>query len=298
MKTALITGSEGFVGPHLADLLRKTGHRVMLFDAKWGNDILDYEEIRRFLETEEPDLVFHLAAQAYVAESVMDPRRALSVNLGGTHNLLRALRAVGSQARVLLAGTSEEYGYETQPAETVTEESPCLPTTVYGVSKLAATTLGQVYARQFGMHVVCTRAWNHTGPGQSSRYALSAFARRIAQVEQAGGTVRVGNLDAVRNYTDVRDVVEAYRLLINAEPGIYNVASPYTGKMSWFLDILRDQATCDVPVQPDTSLWRPSHSERFPMPNCSKTENAVMWESRLSMNRTMGDLLQYWRDRT
>lgn len=296
-RKAIITGGMGFVGQHLHEQLVGAGWDVIIVDLALDTSVLDYEYIRCLLEHEEPDAVFHLAAQAYVAESVVDPNRAMQVNLHGTETVLRALRAIGSQAHVLITGTSEEYGYETQPADVVTELSPGLPSTVYGASKLAATALGQAYHYQYGMHVVCSRAWNHTGPGQASRYALPAFARRIVRAELTGEAIQVGNLDAIRNYTDVRDVVAAYILLIDAEPGVYNVANPMnTAKMSVFLDMMCEHARRPIAVMENERLWRPSHSMKFPEPDISKICKLTEWRPRISMKTTLQDLLTYWRN--
>jgi GDP-4-dehydro-6-deoxy-D-mannose reductase len=224
----------------------------------------------------------------------------LDVNLTGAHNLLKAVRNTGCRARVLLAGTSEEYGYANQPGPTVHELSPTLPTTPYGVSKLAATTLGQVYAQQHGMDVICTRAFNHTGPGQPSVYAVPAFARRVAEAELTGRPVEHGNLDAVRNYTDVRDVVRAYidLLRLNAPAGIYNVASPYTVSMKEILDMLVGLAKTPVTLVQSDTLWRPSGSDVFYPPDTTKIQDAIGWETHHNLcGGTLRDLLNYWRGR-
>jgi GDP-4-dehydro-6-deoxy-D-mannose reductase len=297
-RVALITGSSGFVGQHLIKALVARGWGILHYDLTEGQDICDYEQLRSVLEHENPDAVFHLAAQAYVAESTVDPERTMRVNTQGTHTLLRALHATGSRAHVLLAGTSEEYGYESQPGNLVTELSPCFPMTVYGASKLAATALGQVYHEQYGMHIVCSRAWNHTGPGQSGRYALSAFARRIAESEVTGNAIRVGNLKAVRNFTDVRDIARAYIELIDADPGIYNVANVNGSyEMAALLDMMLEQATRNIPVMEDPHLWRPSSSEHFPAPVIAKLATHTRWEPEIGILTMLADLLDYWRDR-
>lgn len=297
MPVALVTGSRGFVGTHLLRALVAAGYSTVPFDLQAGDDVRDYEQIRLAVETTQPDLIFHLAAQAYVAESMTDPRRTLDVNTVGTLNLLEAARNTGCRARILLAGTSEEYGYNNQPGPTVHELSPTLPTTPYGVSKLAATTLGQVYAQHHGLHVVCTRAFNHTGPGQPAQYALPAFARRVAVAERTGQPVAHGNLDAVRNYTDVRDVVRAYigLLVEGAAPGIYNVASPYTFQISKLLDLLAGHASAPVPLVADDALWRPSGSDVFYPPDISKIYDAIGWTPQISISDLLRDLLDYWR---
>lgn len=298
MTTALITGGTGFVGRYLTDHLQEQGWRVVPYDLANGYDVRDFERLRTAVDSVRPDYVFHLAAQAYVAESVMDPERTLNVNIIGTHNLLMALRHTGSRARVLLAGTSEEYGYENQTGPEVTEDSACWPTTTYGASKLAAGQLGLVYARAYGMPVVVTRAFNHTGPGRPAVYADSAFARRIVAVERGlEPVVAHGNLDAVRNYTDVRDIVRAYRLAVDLPSGVYNLCSDYTVSMQWILDTLLGHAQCEVPTKLDDALWRPSGSAVFHPPSRARFEQATGWQPEIPLEQTLAGVLDYWRER-
>lgn len=299
MRTALITGSGGFVGPYLTSELEvHGGWKLHHFDLKLGHDIRDYEQIRAAVENLQPDYVFHLAAQAYVAEGVSDPRRAMDVNAVGTLNLLEAVRHTGCRAKILITGTSEEYGYEDQPGPEVTEDSPCMPATPYGVSKLAASTLGLSYAKQHGLHVVVTRAFNHTGAGRPAQYADSAFARRIAKAERDGSEVLHGNLDAVRNYSDVLDVVRAYRLAIDLPSGVYNVCSDNSVSMKWVLDTLVGFAANSVRTRLDESLYRPSGSAVFHPPSHAKLTAATGWEPQIPLEQTLRDVYTYWQERS
>lgn len=298
-RTALITGGAGFVGRHLYGLLRDHGWRVVTYDLVDGDDIRDYERLRACIDRVQPDAIWHLAAQAYVPEAGTDPRRGIDVNVLGTLNLLEAVRHTGSRARIMLAGTSEEYGYETQDADTITEQSPARPTSVYGVTKLAAGQLGLTYARTYSMPVVVTRAWNHTGPGHPPTYAVPSWARQIARVE-AGvqDVVRYGNLDARRSYLDVRDVVEAYRLAIDLDPGVYNVAGDRVVTMREVLDLLVGIARVPVPLEQDPGLYRPGvaqGSARFPTPDASRLVDACGWKPQVPLEQTLADVLDYWR---
>ena len=158
MKRVLITGGSGFVGNHLISKLKNTESNLGLyeienFDLKQGKDIRDYEQIRKAVDEFQPDLIFHLAAQAFVPESSFNPNRGFAVNLNGTLNLLEAVRQVGLQPRILVAGTSEEYGYDRDDLE-LTEESVAIPTTPYGVTKLAATTLSLTYVRNYNLNIL------------------------------------------------------------------------------------------------------------------------------------------------
>ncbi|WP_213451572.1 GDP-mannose 4,6-dehydratase [Rhizomonospora bruguierae] len=296
MTTALITGGAGFVGGYLREHLRAQGWETASFDLRDGHDVRSYEQVRFAVDALQPDYVFHLAAQAYVAESGMDPERTLAVNVTGTHNLLLALRNTGCRARVLLAGTSEEYGYEHQPGPEVTEDSPTRPTTAYGTSKLAATHLGLVYAQAYGMPIVVTRAFNHTGPGRPPQYADSAFARRVVAVERGqAAVVAHGNLEAVRNYTDVRDIVRAYRLAIDLPSGIYNLCSDYTVPMAWILNTLLGAAEGTVPTRQDDALWRPSGSAVFHPPSAVRFHALTGWKPQIPLEQTLAEVLDYWR---
>lgn len=298
MRKVLITGSAGFVGTHLRNVLENSSsdigsYEVATFDYKDGNDIRDYEQIRFAVDHFQPDLIFHLAAQAYVPEASMNPTRAFSVNLTGTLNVLEAVRQTGHQSKILIAGTSEEYGYDRDDLD-LTEESVATPTTPYGVSKLAGTTLAMTYARNFQMQVVATRAWNHIGPGASPSYAVSAFAKRIAEAEKYGTAVRHGNLESIRNYTDVRDILSAYLKVIECEPGIYNVAGNNTVSARWILDKLASFVDKPITYEANDKLYRPM-SLKFPAPNVNKLKAATGWKQAFDMDETLEGILNYWR---
>jgi GDP-4-dehydro-6-deoxy-D-mannose reductase len=298
MPTALVTGADGFVASYLISDLIDQGVNVVAFDVRsLGDDIRDYETVRRVVEETVPDYVYHLAAQTWPRESITDPRRALEVNTIGALNLLEALRHTGSQAKVLLAGTSEEYGYDTQPMDRpLTEEARCWPTTPYGVSKLAQTHLGMTYARQYGLHVVCTRAFNHSGPGQPAIYAASSFAKRVAQVEKGIiDKVSHGNLTAMRNFTHVSDVVKAYRLVIDAEPDIYNVCSHENWTMEEILQTLVSFSDRDITTEMDPALKWGDSNQTFPTPSYDKLYVATSWQPTLGVAHMLNEMLDYWR---
>ena len=294
----LVTGSAGFVGNHLQAALEADGHLVAGFDLRHGLDIRDYEQVRTAVEAFEPDRVFHLAAAAWPGESLTDPQRHLDVNATGTLNLLRAVRAAGSDARVLLAGTSEEYGYEGWPdGYVITEDSPCRPTTPYGASKLAATSMGMVFARRHGLRVVATRAWNHTGPGRQAVNAESAFARRIVAVERGQADhVPHGGLSSMRNFSDVRDVIAAYRIAVEQPPGIWNVCSRETCSLRVIMGMLVDMSSVPgAALKEAPGLGTPDRGA-FPAVSADKLR-AAGWGPRIPLEVTLRDLLEYWRSR-
>jgi GDP-4-dehydro-6-deoxy-D-mannose reductase len=299
MLKVLITGGNGFVGRHLQEYLRNTvgekgEYTISIFDLSLGDDVRNFESIRTRIDQFQPDYVFHLAAQAYVPESTMNPRRGFETNLTGTLNVLESVRQTGMHSRILVSGTSEEYGYDRDDLE-LTEESVAKPTTPYGVSKLAATTLCSTYSRIYGINIVVTRAWNHIGPGASPSYAVSAFAKRVAEAEKFGTIINHGNLDAVRNYTDVRDIVRAYRLAIDLESGIYNLASQNTVSTREVLSQLTKMAVTQVQTNENPHLFR-QMSDKFPNPNYSKFSSMTGWEPKIEMNETLRDTLNFWRE--
>lgn len=295
----MITGAGGFVGPHLRKLLENQGHTVQGCTLA-GCDVRDFETVRHMISEFQPDKIFHLAAVSWPGESLRNPRRVFEVNTTGALNVLDAVRTTGSHAKILITGTSEEYGYERpDPDEILHEESVCLPTTPYGASKLAATTAGQAYARRYGMHVVCTRAWNHTGWGRQAANAESSFARRIVAVERGQAQfVMHGDLSAVRNFTSVRDVVKAYSLVIDAEPGIYNVCSDINVTMSEIMSVLMTLSRLDRYtgllkedpnlVHRDQSVW--------PVPSNQKIHEATGWTPEVSFTSMLSDVMSYWRN--
>ena len=296
---ALVTGSAGFVGQHMTRILTGDGLTVNGFDLFSGNDVRDYEQVRQVIDRFEPDLVFHLAAVSWPRESLTDPRRSFDVNVTGAVNILEAVRNVGSHARIMLAGTSEEYGYEGRAGEFLTEDSACRPASPYGVSKLAAGLLGMVYARRYDMPVVAMRAFNHSGAGRQACNAESAFARRIVAVERGqADKVLHGDLSSVRNFSNVRDVIAAYREAIWQEPGIWNVCGNDDGTvtMRQMMDMLTEMATVPVLLEQDFRLGGPAE-RGFPVPVHDKLTKACGWEPRVPLEETLSEVLDYWRSR-
>ncbi|HEX3550214.1 MAG TPA: NAD-dependent epimerase/dehydratase family protein, partial [Candidatus Elarobacter sp.] len=231
----LVTGAHGFVGPYLIAALRARGHDVVETDRTARDDALpvdvtDALAVRAAFDIARPDAVAHLAAQASVPDSLRDPERTLDVNVRGTLHVLRAaaaLAADGAPARVLIAGSAEIYGAQPPDAYPLRETAPPAPRNPYAASKAAAEAVAVAYAHSFRVDAVVTRAFNHIGPGQDDRFAIAAFAAQIARAATGDDpVVRVGNLDASRDVLDVRDVCDAYVLLLEGggEAGeIYNV---------------------------------------------------------------------------
>lgn len=297
MRKALVTGSEGFVGQHLQTHLEAEGWWVYRFNLRDGEDLRDFETVRNAIDIMRPDAIFHLAAQAYVPESFVNPVRTFEVNTIGSLNILEAVRQLGVKTRIHLAGTSEEYGDAQYGDGFITEDALPNPLSPYAISKLAMDHLGRLYAKSYGMHVVVTRAFNHAGPGRGEMYAESAFAKQIVEVELGRREfVEHGNLESVRNYTDVRDIVRAYVMAIDLEPGVYNICSDQNVTMQEIMNELCDQSTVEIKTKVNQALYRPADFS-FKTPSCEKFQKLTGWKPIFSLESTMREVLQTWRNK-
>lgn len=294
---ALIFGSRGFVGPHLEDRLKELEYDVFEFDLKLGDDIRNYEQVHTAVDKYQPDFIFHLAAMAYVGESELNPKRAIDTHVTGTLNILEAVRQLGLQTKIHLASTSEEYGYEHQTQD-VTEDSPTHPTNIYGITKNTMTNIALNYIAKYGMHIVITRAFNHLGPGQGQQPVSASFARQIALIERDElDVLKHGNLETVRNFTDVRDIVRAYEMVVHASPGVYNVCSGNTVTMEELLSMFMSKAKVPIETEVDERFYRPGSSDFMP-PSYGKINILTGWEPRISLEESVADVLQDWRSRS
>lgn len=290
MRKAIVTGSAGFVGTYLGQHLTEQGWEAKGFNLRDGLNILDYEQVRNVLDIERPDAIFHLAAQAFIPESFQNPKRTFEVNTIGSLNILEAVRQLGLKTKIHMAGTSEEYG-DGSPKEDAHLE----PKSPYAISKMAMDQLGQLYAKSYGMNVVVTRAFNHTGPNRGEQYAESAFAKQIAEVEVGKReVVQHGNLESIRNYTDVRDVVMAYALAIDLPSGVYNICSDKHVTMQEVMDTLIKLSGKKVKTEVNPALYRP-YDFSFRKPNCKKFRKLTGWKPEIKLEQSLGELLDFWR---
>lgn len=297
MRKALVVGSEGFVGLHLGEYLLKNGWEAKGFNLRNGQDILNYEQVRNVFDVERPDTIFHLAAQAYVPESFANPKRTFEVNTIGSINILEAVKQLGLKTKVHLAGTSEEYGDAQYGEGEITEETLPNPLSPYAISKLAMDHLGQLYAKSYGMDVVVTRAFNHAGPGRGEMYAESSFAKQIAEIELGRREfVEHGNLESIRNYTDVRDIVRAYVMAVDLPSGIYNICSDQSITMQELMDLLIKNSKQPIETKVNPALFRPSDFS-FKKPSCAKFKKLTQWEPEIKLEKTTRDVLDYWREK-
>ncbi|UCG41820.1 MAG: GDP-mannose 4,6-dehydratase [candidate division WOR-3 bacterium] len=315
MSRVLVTGIEGFVGQHLARHLRKHNHEVIglhfapaesgLAERLYQGDVRDFARLKEVLDEARPEHIVHLAAVSSVAEAETHVLETYDVNAAGTLNLLEAARLSGLSARILLISSADVYGSSTTGAP-LTEEAPVRPLSPYGLSKLAAEEAGRFSSRAFGMDVVILRPFSHTGPGQSTRFVFPTVASRIVEIEQAAAasldldeasrTIRLGNLDVRRDYTDVRDVVEAYALALDrCESGeTYNVTSGRAVPIRDGVETLCSMARCEVRFASSATRRR---SRDLPLLTGSndKLVQATGWQLSIPLEQTLSDLLDHHR---
>jgi GDP-4-dehydro-6-deoxy-D-mannose reductase len=291
---ALVTGASGFVGPHLVAHLEAAGDDVVAVDrgGKTPVDVTDRDAVEVVMRDVRPAAVYHLAALSHVAESWSAAANSFRVNAEGTLNVLVAARDAGV-GRVLVVGSAEEYGAVHDADLPIDEDAPLRPMTPYGASKVAADYLALQAYLGGGLETVRARPFNHTGPGQSARFLVPALARRVAEAERAGeDKVLVGSLDPVRDITDVRDVVRAYRSLVeHGEPGeVYNVCSGRGTTVREVAERLLAHARRKLELVVDESLVRKVEVPRL-VGNPSKIGAAIGWAPQIDIDRTLDDVL-------
>lgn len=293
---ALVTGSGGFVGSELLRHLEAAGDEVVGLDHRSSGDVTDPEATRAFLVRHRPDAVYHLAAVSHIGASWSAPLEVFRVNAEGALNVLRASAEAGV-GRVLLVGSADEYGAVSEEDLPLTEDAPLRPLTPYGASKVAAEYLGlQAYLGE-GLPVIRVRAFNHTGASQPERFVIPALARRIAAVERDGRKeVPVGSLEPVRDFTDVADVVTAYRLLVErGQPGeVYNVCSGVGRSVAEIADRLLTLARYQIELVPDPGLVRPVDVPRLVGDN-TRLRGATGWAPSVPFEETLARVLERWR---
>ncbi len=315
---ALITGITGFAGSHLADYIVENHPDVEVYGIiRWRSrreniehlegriklvegDIRDYISVKKVLEEVRPDLIFHLAAQSFVPTSWRAPQETLTTNILGQTNIFEAVRELGLSPSIQIAGSSEEYGLVKEDEVPIKETNPLRPLSPYAVSKIAQDFLGYQYFMSYRMNIVRTRGFNHTGPRRGEVFVCSNFAKQIVEIEKGirPPVIKVGNLDAVRDFTDVRDMVRGYWLAATrGEAGeVYNLCSGRGYKISEVLQNLLSLSRAKVKVEQDPSRLRPSDVPVL-IGDYSKFKERTGWEPRIPFEKTLEDLLNYWRER-
>ena len=323
MPRALITGITGMVGSHLAEyLLAHTdwdiigmlrwrspldniaalvplvnrGERVSLVYA----DLRDDLAVRAAARKSAPDFVFHLAAQSYPQDSFGSPLDTLDTNVQGTVRLLEALREFAPGAWIHVCSSSEVYGRVPAERLPIDEDCPFYPASPYAISKVGADLAARYYAQAYGMKVVVTRMFTHTGPRRGDVFAESSFAKQIAMSEVGLiEAVRHGNLESLRTVADVRDAVRAYHMLLTVKPvagEVYNIGGAHTAKVGEILNDLCALSSAAIRREPDPERFRPLDAD-LQVPDCSKFMAHTGWRPEIAYEKTLADLLDYWRVR-
>ena len=309
---ALIIGAAGFVGSyliqHLSDTYDWEIHATKLssetFDASdiriHDLDIMNTVEIEILLKKLRPDYIFHLSAQSSVALSWKNPALTVDINIKGTLNILDTIRNIpGYSPKILLIGSGEEYGYILPDETPINEQVIPRPGNIYAATKACQNMLGSIYSRAYGLHLIMVRAFNHIGPNQAPIFVVSDFCKQVAEIE-AGikpSVMRVGNLQAKRDFTDVRDVVRAYGLLIQkGQAGeTYNIGSGHAIAIQELLDKILSLSEKNISVELDTARLRPADIPVIEA-DIQKIQQLTAWKPEISLNQTLLETLNYWRE--
>jgi GDP-mannose 4,6-dehydratase len=322
----LITGITGMVGSHLADYLLENTDWKIYGLARWADsleniehlsdeinkkdrieliygDLNDLASLLVAVDKSKPNYVFHLAAQSYPQTSFDSPTETLQTNIIGTNNLLEALRRSPYKDAVIhVCASSEVFGRVPKEKLPINEECTFHPASPYAISKVGTDLIGRYYAEAYGMTIMTTRMFTHTGPRRGDVFSESTFAKQIAMIE-AGlqePKIYVGNLDSLRTYADVRDAVKAYHMLVTVNPiagEYYNIGGEYTCKIVDMLNFLINQSTIpNIEIVTDPERLRPIDAD-LQIPDTTKFRNHTGWKPEISFDKTMIDLLDYWRGR-
>ncbi|HEX7102367.1 MAG TPA: GDP-mannose 4,6-dehydratase [Nitrolancea sp.] len=308
---ALITGASGFAGRHLAghliastdwDLTGLQSHATAPLEGirMLSCDLLDADLTQRVIALHQPEIIFHLAGQAYVPKAVANPAGTLTTNIIGQVNLLDACRAAGIDPIIVVVSSADIYGDVPPEQCPIRETQAFRPRNPYAVSKAAQDLLGLQYALSYGMRIVRVRPFNHIGPGQNERFVVSSLARQIAEIEakRADPVLLVGNLEAQRDFLDVRDVVRAYALVarVGFAGEVFNVASGVARPIRAVLDHLLCLTHVDVVVHEDPARLRPSDIPVL-VGDATKLRQATGWQPEIAFEQSLADTLDGWRRR-
>lgn len=309
---ALIIGGAGFVGSYLIKELSAAGMEVhatcLPFERdkiteKCGVhtlDIMNKDDVLDLINQLSPDVIYHLAAQSSVSVSWKRPQLTAEINVVGSINVLEAVReASRKDIRLIMIGTGEEYGFIRKDACPLSEDEILNPGNIYAATKACQEMISRIYVRAYKMDIIMVRAFNHSGPGQNSIFVISDFCRQIAEIERGDKKpeMSVGNLSAMRDFTDVRDVVKAYRLLFEkgVSGKVYNIGRGKAVDIQYILDTALKQTKMEIEVKQDPARMRASDIPLIE-PDISRIKEDTGWEAEISMEQTIRDTLNWWRN--
>lgn len=310
MAKALVTGINGFAGTHLRNHLVNSGYEVFgtvkpgsetpTNDHFFECDIQDFEGIKNIIERIEPDHIYHLAALTSPAESFKNPANTVTTNIGGQLNILEAVKKLQLvNSRVLVVSSAEVYGKADESDLPIDEATPLRPLSPYAVSKIAQDFLGYQYSHSQNVQAIIVRPFNNIGPNQGPIFVVPSFARQIAEIEKGKKepVIKVGNLESKRDFTDVRDVVRAYELLMQkgVSGDVYNIGSGESHKIQEVLDILLSLTDVKIIVEKDPELMRPGDIPEL-LCDYSKLHEVTGWRPEIKLEQTLKDTLDYWRN--
>lgn len=288
----LVTGANGFAGVHLCEYLKSAGHPVLAPRI----DLLNATDTEGALAKISPEGVIHLAAMASVGESISSPAKILRNNILAQLNLLETLRRKNSPARILIIGSADEYGKGSD--RPIGEEAPLMPTSPYAVSKIGQDFLGLQYFLKYKMKIIRVRPFNHIGEGQTLGFVVPDFVKQIVDIEKSGqpGTMLVGNLETIRDFTDVKDMVRAYELaLTQGIPGeVYNLGSGRGTKIGDLLNMLVDLSPVKITIKIDPSRFRNGEQQKL-ICNSQKFQKLTGWKAEIPLEETLFRVLEYFR---
>lgn len=312
MKKALIIGAAGFVGGYLARYLYKDcqmevyvtklpqeqieNNNAIIYDL----NILDKEEIVSLLFEVRPDYIFHLAAQSSVGTAWRNPGLTIDINIKGSVNVMDAIRELYYKPRLLLIGSGEEYGHIKEDEIPISEDTMIRPGNIYAATKVCQNMIGNIYAQAYDMQVMMVRAFNHIGPTQASIFVVSDFCRQVAEIEKGirEPVMYVGNLNSMRDFTDVRDVVRAYVMLMeNGKAGeTYNVGSGHAVTIKEILDLIISLSDKSIKFEIDKNKIRPVDVPIIEA-DISKIYELTGWKAEIPLRQTISETLNYWREK-
>jgi len=311
---ALITGISGFAGSHLAEFLLNKKYKVfgIFYDkSTFSNlndfidkitlfkcDIRNYDSLKKIIKEVQPDEIYHLAAISFIPTSLKNPKLTFDTNLYGTLNLYQAVIELKINPKILFVGSADEYGLVKESDLPIREDCPLRPINPYSISKVSADSLSYFYFKNFYLNIIRVRPFNHIGPRQSPEFVCSSFAKQIAEIEKGlkRPIVYVGNLDARRDFSDVRDVVKAYWLATEyCDPGeVYNICSGKSYSIKEVLDTLISYTKVKIDIKQDSARMRPSDVPILGG-DSSKFRKQTGWKPEIPFEKTLEDILDYWR---